>query len=396
MKFLTDYTWFKHKKRASSGVLSRSLFLTLLFFFTLSLFHSFALSRSPDDPTKIREFHIRENDTLSYTLKLVLNDAGEPEYFFRNIFTPVCLTGECKPVYINFYWDLLGNYLRYDFPPDKVLTKMDHKEFKPEDYEKLQAILRNNSSLLKDVSMEDLVGKGTENLADSVDAKAGATLKTVKNEVIDGAVYTCYTLWHIAHGYVVNEIRRITETYQNDTLLHRFLGSTNFDYQYWAMERTITPDGEIYPGFTPDVLKIVQGKNLFTARHALQKLSDRFFQTDARQQWLWETYQKTSYPFQIAILKKLNTIPFRPVLAEAITQELPKTNQEQSTMLVKLLAKQPKLTEKVQLQLAQQLSNPNAERPTDIYRLLTNLHPRNQVVRQHMKTFELNDKQTNK
>ncbi|GAB3495253.1 hypothetical protein GCM10027341_12320 [Spirosoma knui] len=349
-----------------------------------------------DDPARIREFHIRENDTTSYTLKLALNEAGEPEFFFRNIFTPVCLTGECKPVYINFYWDLLGNYLRYDFPPGKVLTKMDHKEFKPEDYEKIQTILRNSSSLLKDVSMEDLVGKGTENLADSVDAKAGATLKTVKNEVIDGAVYTCYTLWHIAHGYVVNEIRRITETYQNDTLLHRFLGSTNHDYQYWAMDRAITPDGEIYPGFLPDILNIIQGKNLFTARYALQKLGDNFFQAEARQMWLWDTYQQASYPFQTAILKKLTTIPFRPALTEAIALQLPKTNQEQSTLLLKLLAQQPKLSDKAQVQLASHLNRSDSEQGQAIYQLLAKQKPRNQEVVAQLKTFERNATQNNK
>jgi len=38
---------------------------------------------------KIREFRIVENDTLSYRLKLQLDDSGRPKYFFRNIFTPV-------------------------------------------------------------------------------------------------------------------------------------------------------------------------------------------------------------------------------------------------------------------------------------------------------------------
>lgn len=340
------------------------------------------------DPEKIREFHIRENDTASYTLKLVLDDDGHPVYFFRNVFTPVCLTGECKPVYINFYWDLLGNYTRYDLPPNQILTKMDHEAFKPEDYDKLRDILANSNSLLKDVAMDDLVGKGTENLADSVDAKAGATLKTVKNEVIDGAVYTCYTLWHLAHGNVVNEIRRITETYQNDQLLHRFLTSTNHHYQYWAMERTMTPDGDVYSGFTADIQKIVQGKNLFTARFALQKLSNQFFQTDARQTWLWDTYQQASYPFQIAILKKLTTIPFRPKLAEAIVQQLPKANQEQSTMLTKLLAQQSQLPEKAQIQLARQIHSPGSEQATAIYQLLKKLKPTNQEVLAQLKTFE--------
>src|SRR5690606_34732908 len=126
-----------------------------------------------------------------------------PVYFFRNIFTPVCLTGECKPVYINFYWDLLGNYTHYDMPEGEILTKMDHDEFSEDDYTKLQDILINSSSLLKDVEMEDLISTGTEHLADSVDAKTGATLKSIKKEIIEGAVYTCYTLWHIAYGSVV-------------------------------------------------------------------------------------------------------------------------------------------------------------------------------------------------
>ena len=60
----------------------------------------------------IREFTITENDTLSYTLKLALDDSGRPQYFFRNIFTPVCYTNECKPVYVNFKRDLLKNYVR--------------------------------------------------------------------------------------------------------------------------------------------------------------------------------------------------------------------------------------------------------------------------------------------
>ncbi|WP_338872614.1 hypothetical protein WBJ53_28415 [Spirosoma sp. SC4-14] len=359
---------------------------------TLSLFHSFALS----PPNKIREFTIRENDTASYTLKLALDNNGRPVYFFRNVFTPVCLTGECKPVYINFYWDLVGNYTRYDLPPNQILTKMDHKEFKPEDYEKLRDILANPNSLLKDVAMDDLVGKGTENLADSVDAKAGATLKTVKNEVIDGAVYTCYTLWHLAHGNVVNEIRRITETYQDDQLLHSFLTSTNHHYQYWAMDRVIDAQGTIWDGFLPDILTIIQGRNVFTARYALQRIANPFFLSDARQKWLWETYQKAGYSLQIVILKRLANIPFKPVLTEAIAQELPKANQEQSTMLLNLLASQPTLNDKTQQLLARQLTSPTQDNSAAIYQLLKGLHPHNQEVRTYLKTFETTASQINK
>ncbi|QIP12171.1 hypothetical protein G8759_05765 [Spirosoma aureum] len=339
-------------------------------------------------PAKIREFTITENDTTSYTLKLAFDESDQPSYFFRNVFTPVCLTGECKPVYINFYWDLLGNYTRYDFPPGQVLTKMDHREFKQEDYDKLQDILNNPNSLLKDVAMEDLVGKGTENLADSVDAKAGATLKTVKNEVIDGAVYTCYTLWHIVHGKVVDEMQKITETYRTEPLLHRFLASSNHFYQYWAMEKVVAQDGTVLESFSPDMLSIIRGKNIFTARSALQKLGNPFFMENARQIWLWETYRSAGYPLQIAILKKLAKIPFQNALAEATASEMANANREQFTMMLNLLAAQPRLSDKAQQTMANHLNNANQDYAAEIYRVLTAFHPRNHDVVAKMNAFK--------
>jgi len=297
-------------------------------------------------------------------------------------------------VYINFYWDLLGNYTRFDFPPGEVLTRMDHKPFKPEDYEKLQGILSNTNSLLKDVSMADLVGKGTENLADSVDAKAGATLKTVKNEVIDGAVYTCYTLWHIAHGKVVTEMQQITERYKNDALLHRFLTSTNHHYQYWAMERVMAKNGDVPTDFQPDILQVIRGKNIFTARYALQKTNTQLFTDKARQGWLWETYQSAAYPLQIAILKKMATIPLTNTLAEQTAQQLASANQEQANLLLNALAAQPLLTDKTQLILASQLTNQTYA--TGLYELLATRHPKNRVVKQKMTEYTQTLNQTDK
>ena len=345
-------------------------------------------SATETKPENVREFTVTENDTTTYTLKLALDENDQPSYFFRNIFTPVCLTGECKPVYINFYWDLLGNYTRFDFPPGEVLTKMDHREFKQEDYDKLQDILNRPNSLLKDIAMEDLVGKGTENLADSVDAKAGATLKTVKNEVIDGAVYTCYTLWHIAHGSVVDEMLKITESYKSEPLLHRFLMGTNHFYQYWAMERVIDKAGKLAEPFSTDVLRIIRGKNVFTARYALQKIGDPYFFDPSRQVWLWETYRNAPYPLQLAILKKLAKIPFRTPLAEMTAKDLTKTNPEQFALLLKLLAAQPKLPEKALHTMATQLANPNPDYAAEIYRVLASFRPKDRNVVAKMTAFK--------
>lgn len=304
----------------------------------------------PSDKTarkeNIREFKIIENDTLNYTLKLKLDDSGRPLYFFRNIFTPVCYTNECKPVHINFYWDLLGNYERYDLPEGKVLTKIDHDEFKQEDYEKLQEILAKQNSIFANLEMEDLIAKGTDNLSDSVDAKTGATLKTIKNEVIDGAVYTCFTLWKIAYGKAVPEMLKITESYKNDHMLHSFLADNNYHYQYWAMEKVIGKDGKVHKLFERDIEHVITGKNLFTARTALQKIGNDFFSKPQKQNWLWKVYESSSYPMQIAILKKLLAIPLNQTLTEKIANGIEQSNEEQRKLKLNILKRQTRLTEK--------------------------------------------------
>ncbi|MCP1381781.1 hypothetical protein [Runella salmonicolor] len=352
----------------------------------LCVFLSVTLIVFAQTPPKTKEYTVTINDTTEYTLQLALDEAGQPLYYFSNLFTPVCLTGECKPVYINFYWDLLGNYTRFDFPKGAVLTRMDHKPFKPEDYEKLQMILANTHSLLKEVSMEDLVGKGTENLADSVDAKAGATLKTVKNEVIDGAVYTCYTLWHIAHGKVVTEMQRMTESFRTDALLHRFLTDNNHHYQYWAMERVMNAEGIVAPDFQSDIQQIIRGKNIFTARFALQKVNAAFFAEKKRQQWLWETYQSAGYPLQLVILKKMATLPLNNTLTEQAAQQVGKSNQEQGSLLLKALATQPKLSEQTLLTLADELTNENCA--AEVCRVLEARQPKNRTVQKKIVTFK--------
>ncbi|TLU99322.1 hypothetical protein [Dyadobacter luticola] len=307
------------------------MFLTTVFMLLIG-----SPSRGAD---KVREFQIVENDTLTYTLKLALDDSGKPQYFFRNIFTPVCYTGECKPVHVNFYWDLLGNYVRYDLPKGKILTKIDHDEFKPEDYEKLQDILAQPNSIFADLQMEDLIVKGTENLSDSVDAKSGATLKTIKNQVIDGAVYTCFTLWKIAYGKAVPEMKKIIESYNSPALLHSFLSSGNYNYQYWAMEKVMDTKGNVQRDYEADIEKVIGGKNIFIAKNTLQRLSSDFLSTSKRQAWMWEVYQKSSYALQIAILKKAQSIQVTDSLKGNLKASLEKSNEEQASLIKQILTK---------------------------------------------------------
>ncbi|MGF6850230.1 hypothetical protein QFZ51_005465 [Chitinophaga sp. W3I9] len=330
----------------------------------------------------------RISDTAAYELQLALDRDNRPLYYYRHIFTPVCYTGECKPVYINLYWDLLGNYIRYDLPGKEVLTKLDHKEFKRDDYEKLQDILARPNSLLADLAITDLIVPGTESLSDSVDARTGATLKTIKNEVISGAVYTCYTLWHIAHGTVTDEIARITDTYINPALLHRFLSSSNHAYQYKALEKVMDKNGRIMPGFENDIRTLINGKNIFIARYTLQQVHPGFISGAKAQSWLWDTYTKSVYPLQLTMLRKLATVPLSDAMAKQLANAGSSANEEQFHLILAALQATPHLRDAAIQLLANQLKNTDATRAAAIHALLLQQQPVNHSVKIKMHEYE--------
>ncbi len=333
-----------------------------------------------------KTYHV--SDTAAYELQLALDQDNRPLYYYRHIFTPVCYTGECKPVYINLYWDLLGNYIRYDLPAKEVLTKLDHKQFKQEDYEKLQEILSKPNSLLADLAITDLIVPGTENLADSVDAHTGATLKTIKNEVISGAVYTCYTLWHMAHGPVTDEMMRITDTYINPALLHRFLSSGNYAYQYKALERVMDKNGKITPGFEDDIRALINGKNIFIARYTLQQVHPGFITGAKAQHWLWDAYSRSSYPLQLTVLRKLTAAPLSDAMAKHLATAASTANEEQFRLIMTALQATPRLPGAALEQLAGQLKSAEAGKAAAIHTLLLQHPPANQTIKTMIYEYE--------
>ena len=314
----------------------------------------------------------RESYTLSaagetYELVLAYDQQQAPTYFFRDIFTPVCLDSVCKPVRIKLFWDLLGNYLKYEVPADEPLTKLDHKEFTPEDHAKLQGILSNENSLLKDFKLEDLVDSTSQHLSDSVDAVTGATKNTIKNEVIEGALYTCYTLWHLAHGSVVHEIQEVFKTKLDTHMLHRFLRSTNFHYVYFALDEVMDGEGIIQEGFLPDVLAVLASDNVFAARHVWQRINLQYFAKCEEQETLWHIFVHSPYTLQVAFLKRMKQLDLDPRLVPHITDYLPKLNNTLFKQTLGVLAMQDLLPQVSQEKLIAYLTSADKEKAAAVY-----------------------------
>ena len=95
---------------------------------------------SPQAFSQERLFQITQDDSIQYDLILAFDKEGFPDYYYRDVFTPVCKTGDCLPVSIILFWDIIGNYKGYEVPEDSPLTKEDHKPFDASDYEKLDQI----------------------------------------------------------------------------------------------------------------------------------------------------------------------------------------------------------------------------------------------------------------
>lgn len=327
-----------------------------------------------------------DTDSIRYEIWLVSGLGNQPDHYYGEIFTPVCYSRTCLPVFINFKWDLLGNYQKFELPKKKVLTKSNHLEFDKAEYEKLQEILFNDNSILKNYKADQLVSSTESINPTGVDAVTGATVKSIQKEVISGAVYSCYTLWHIAHGDISEKLKQHTETYLvGDDLLIRFLESSNFRYQYWAIDKTLISGRIQRELFKKPLFGILNQENVFASNYLLKQLSPEIFNNREEQLVLLESFLAAPYPLQISILKKYSQIKLIPETTKMLIQHLPETNDEQKKFIFSLLAKEKKLDDLSQKNLAGFLSQPKWEE--DAYRILINQNNLSQGIKGELTAY---------
>lgn len=281
---------------------------------------------------------VDEYNGVSYTVQLKADEAGNPAFYHAYVFTPVCDDDLCKPVYIDFYWDLLGNYQHYEVPSNHPLTKMDHLVFTPDEYARLHDILQDPESLLKDYQIEELV-ESTEQVrpGGNVDGVTGATSKSLQAVVIPGALYTCYTLWHIAHGRVRDTIADITESLLSPALLEQFLRSGNYRYQHYALDRLIDGQGNVEPGFEQDIFNLIASPNVFLAQRVVKAISPDYLQSARRQRWLGQLFIGANYRLQLALLDKFRKVSLQEELKNTLSVHRQDFNDEISTKIEQLL-----------------------------------------------------------
>ncbi len=176
---------------------------------------------------------IQDQGKVSVTLHEFTENSLGKSLFYTDIESVICGSKVCKVVMVRLYWDTLGKYQKFELEEGVDLEKEEGLLFTEEDYLSLHNILNNEASVLKDYFKEQLVKQAVHN---AYDALSGATISLGNDEIVQGAVWTCYTLWHWANGELVDRIRTITAQKYTDQQLQYSLDCGSYKQQVFAME----------------------------------------------------------------------------------------------------------------------------------------------------------------
>ena len=221
-------------------------------------------------------FTFQGKDTLlSHQVFLLSDEEGFPLLYYADILTPVCIDNICKPMSIEIYWNLLGAYVGYGIFPEEPLTKFDHDLFEEADYKKLHKLLLDRHSILDRRALSDLfdadlaANEKVKFKGQEVDAVSGATKKEIKESVVEGALYSCYTIWHIVHGEAAQKMARKLEQIYTPLIGEYFLYSSYQNYQMYALKHF---DAAAFVSYLPRILEIFGDAKPVTRRYILKKL----------------------------------------------------------------------------------------------------------------------------
>ncbi len=251
-------------------------------------------------------FTDKEDSLSSREIIELDNEKGLPIWFGRDIIQVVCLTKECRMVHLWLFWDGAGNYFGFQEYPDDPLTKTDHMVFSAVDYQKLNHILADSVSILKNLKQEELIIKPDINEG-KVDAISGATQPSLKEYLVSNAAYTCYTLWHSVYGNTRIEIQRLLEQRADSNYLKLIFNQDNTLYLKWAIE-FIKRHPDYHSAFFRQIVNQMKSKDENLSQLALNYFDKERLSSPDIQKELMQVFDEISYPRKFEFFWKLSTI----------------------------------------------------------------------------------------
>ena len=246
-----------------------------------------------------------ENDTLSF-LVFIAEEVDTGDLFFMcNLQADVCSDQVCLPIEVDLYWDLLGNYSHFVKPPGVEFTKFDHDVFLDEDYEKLQSILIDSLSVLRDYDVEDLLDSQNDKYSFEIDAVTRPTSPLFSGVTVPGALYTVYTLWHIVQGEVkAKMLTYLKDHYHTKDWEARFAVSNRPAYQEFFLNHL--SEGGLKK-YEQNILALLQKEDPYVAHSAIKVLGSDFWSNPDKYLLVLDSLDRMKPHVVTALLEQLNS-----------------------------------------------------------------------------------------
>lgn len=295
-----------------------------------------------------------KDSTLKHPVYLLSDAQKQPLLYASDITTPVCIDGLCKPMYLTLYWSLVGDYVGYGVFQDNLLTKFDHEPFDTADYHKFHELLLNKHSILERKTMEDLFDENIQTKKEKitfqgkeVDAVSGATKAEIAESVVKGALYSCFTAWHLAHGEVKERIAEHLLSRYTPALARSFLDSKHEDYQFFALKQM---DTSALVQNLPKVQQIFSSSSPMIRLYLLKKLPKSIWKTEVGALPFFQTFTYTDINTRTSLLNHLQYAPDK--VTEMLAKDLEKMSKNQLTLFLKHLSeRKSRLSKPVRAQL---------------------------------------------
>jgi len=270
------------------------------------------------------------SDSSQIEIKAIYDGLGLIDQYRVTVKTPVCEAEKCYAIQLEFYYDPIGKFLSYDTLQGQELTKLDHIPFVEADYLKLQHILNNRHSLLASYTKDELVNNTR---ISEIDGVTGATSLEIRESVIEGAVYSCYTLWHIAHGPLIDSLQTLTASMFNQNLVKKLVDKNDQEVNYYLINSYSEQD---FHDYLPEVLRTISNGQGYYAKNALEKIPIEVLNSPLSQQFFGSNFDQLDYFAQVVLLNKLQKESLSASLKNTLMEAMDQRNSLRNELIVKL------------------------------------------------------------
>ncbi|WP_111708295.1 hypothetical protein [Lutibacter citreus] len=274
--------------------------LSVIFIIIIGIFSSF---KNKPNPNCSKILELPSLDGVFINDVYFCETETEGAYYYSKIETSVCSDTLCRIVNLKVYWDLAGNLKKFDTIPGKQLTKNDHINFTSEDYSKLLKTLKDNYSVIGKKHVGAFIEKDKFRKSDKIDGVSGATKRTIKEEAVEGALYSTHTLWKLINGTIKKQLKEYTNSNYSEKFKLQLLNSENGNTNLFALQKLKDDD---YVEQFDLILKIMKKKHSLVNFYISKALPQSIFKDEISKQKLKNVWSFLDENSKSVLIENLN------------------------------------------------------------------------------------------